>query len=373
MKNFKLTTVPGALATVAVLTLVACSTADVETTDADSTPASSSAPAPGGLVPGGTLGTPIAGVAWDEDIPVPSCDLSDKNVVYVSVLRENPVLRIMAQGAIDGFKAIGFADQQWLAPQGFDEPATVALADQAITQGIDGMVVFPTSEAFYPMIKRAQDAGIPVIGTHSPVEEGDAPGILHVIAPDPQAFGATAAEAVAAELQANGITEGSVAMTQTALILNENQATEAFRNKLNELMPALNVLDPVAVGGDTAGAIAAETAIVQGNPDLVAAFGTYGNAPITWANTKADTGKDDLVVVGMDYAEDNLKNVQDGKIFGVVAQPLYQEHYEAAVLLGTVLCGEADGLPYRYSPPAPVVTKDGLQPYFEMIESVNIN
>lgn len=373
MQHLKLIGVPAALAV--AMSLAACSTTATDTTSSPATSGASGtvSAAPGGLVPGGTLGTPIPGVAWDEGIPVPSCDLSGKKVVYVSVLRENPVLRIMAQGAMDGFKALGFGDSQWLAPQGFDEPATVALADQAITQGIDGIVVFATSEAFYPMIARAEAAGIPVIETHSPLEEGDAPGVLHVVAPDPRAYGATAAEAIAAELKAKGVTEGSVALTQTALILNENQATEAFKAKMNELMPALNVLDPVAVGGDTAGVIAAETAIVQGNPDLVAAFGTYGNAPITWANTKADTGKNDLVVVGMDYAADNLKNVQDGKIFGIVAQPLYQEHYEGAVLLGNVLCGEADGLPFRYSPPAPVVTKDGLEPYFNMIGSVNIS
>jgi len=62
------------------------------------------------------------------------CSVSDKKMVYLSVLRENPVLRIMAQGAIDGAKEAGFGETEWLAPQGFDEAATTELGNQAIAQ-----------------------------------------------------------------------------------------------------------------------------------------------------------------------------------------------------------------------------------------------
>lgn len=334
-------------------------------------PSPSEGSSPSASVTARTLGEPVPGIAWDEDIPLPSCDLSGKKMVYISVLRENPVLQIMAQGAIDGAKAVGFGDAQWLAPIGFDEPATAALGDQAVAQGADGIVVFATSDAFYPMIKRAADAGIPVVETHSPIDEGNAPGVLSVVAPDPLAYGANAAESIAGELQKQGTTTGSVAVTQTALILNENQAAEGFTKKMNELLPSIKVLEPVAVGGDFNGAIAKETAIVQGNPDIVAAFGTYGNSPVTYAQTQADSGKQ-FVVIGMDYAKANLDNVRDGKVFGIAAQPLYQEHFEGSVLLGDYICGQSDVLDYRYSPPAPIVTKDGLQPYYDLLNKVNI-
>ncbi|MGN9847036.1 sugar ABC transporter substrate-binding protein [Nonomuraea sp. H19] len=334
----------------------------------DSGPVSSAAPTVTGAQK--PLGNPVAGIGWDSDMPTPSCDLSEKKVVYISVLRENPVLRIMAQGAVDGFDAFRMQGQ-WLAPQGFDEPGAVQLGDQAIAQGVDGIVVFATSDAFYPMIKRAKAAGIPVVQTHSPIEEGRAPGVLNVVAPDPAAYGAAAAQSIATALKAKGVTSGSVAVTQTALILNENQAAEAFTARMKELAPALKVLKPVAVGGDQEKAIAAETGIVQGNPDLVAAFGTYGNAPVTWATTQKDTGKK-LSVIGMDYAKANLDNVKNGQILGVAAQPLYQEHYEGAVLLGNRLCGQTQGMKYRYSPPAPIITKDGLDPYYNLLGAVKI-
>jgi ribose transport system substrate-binding protein len=318
-----------------------------------------------------TLGEPVPGVAWDKDIPMPTCDLSAKKMAYVVVLRSNPVIQIMAQGAVDGAKAVGFGDAQWLAPEGFDEPAAVAMVDQAISQGIDGFVMFATSDAYFPVIKRAADKGIPVVQTHSPFAQGQAPGMLSVVAPDPAAFGATSAEAIAAELQRKGITSGSVAITQTALQLNENQGAAGFSKRLHELMPGLTILDPVAVGGDFNGEIAKETAIVQAHPDIVAAYGLYGNSPITYAQTMADTGKQ-FVVIGMDYAKANLDNVRDGKVYGIVAQPLYQEHYEASVILGDYICGQKDQLKYLYSAPAPVVLKDGLQPYYDMLGKVNI-
>jgi len=291
-------------------------------------------------------------------------------MVYISVLRDNPVLRIMAQGAIDGAKAIGFGDAKWLAPSGFDEPATAALGDQAIAQGIDGIVVFATSAAFYPMIKRAADAGIPVVQGHSPIDQGQAPGVLSVVATDPGVYGAASADAIAGELGKLGKTTGSIAVTEDALIPNENQAAAAFKSKMNQLMPNIKVLNPVAVGDDSVKVIAAETAIVQAHPDIVGVFATYGNAPVTWAQTQSDAGKK-LIVIGMDYAKANLDNVKSGQIYGIVAQPLYQEHYEAAVLLGDYLCKQ-QGLQYRYSPPAPIVTSDALNPYYTLLSAVNI-
>jgi ribose transport system substrate-binding protein len=302
----------------------------------------------------------------DDSASTGECSMADKRMVYVSVLRENPVLQIMAQGAIDGAEDAGFGESEWLAPQGFDEAATVQLANQAIAQGIDGMVVFATSPAFYPMIAKAQAAGIPVIQTHSQIPEGDAPGVVANVYPDPVKMGEAAAEAIGNEVGG----EGAVAVTQTAFIPNENAIVAAFNAKIEADFPNMRLIPPAEVGGDQAKAIAAESAIIQANPDVVAAFGTYGNAPVTWATTQQETGRD-LTVIGMDYAQANLDNVRDGKVFGVVAQPLYEEHFEGAQLLKQVLCGE--DVTYDNPLDAPIVTLDNVDEYYTLLKKVNIN
>jgi len=294
--------------------------------------------------------------------------VGDKNMVYVSVLRENPVLQVMAQGAIDGANAAGFGSASWVAAQGFDEPGSANLGVQAIAEGVDGIVVFATSPAFYPMIARAEAAGIPVIQTHSQIVEGDAPGVVANFYPDPTAYGEAAARAMGDELESRGV-NGSIAITQSALIPNENAAAEAFRATIAAEFPALSTLEPQAVGGDPTGSIAQQTALTQANPDLVGAFDTSGNGPLTWSTTQRDTGKE-LVIISMDYTKANLDLVDSGEVFAIVAQPLYEEHYLGSMALAEALCG--DELKYDNALAAPIATADGLQTYYDLLGKVNI-
>ncbi|MEU7838851.1 MULTISPECIES: substrate-binding domain-containing protein [unclassified Nonomuraea] len=298
-----------------------------------------------------------------------SCSMRGKKMIFVSVLRENPVLQIMAQGAIDGAKKAGFASEQWVASQGFDEPGTVTLATQSMAQGVDGIVVLASSPTFYPMIARAKAMGIPVIQTHSPIAKGEAPGLLGQFYPDPTSYGKAAAEAIGARLKKAGKT-GSIAIMQTSFIPNENAAAKAFTETMKAEYPQQHVLAPVAEGGDSSKAIATETSLVQAHQDLVAAFDTSGNGPVNWATTQKDTGRQ-LVVISMDYAKANLELVKSGSIFGIVAQPLYQEHYLAAFALAKAICRD----PIAYDNPlsAPIVEQTRLAPYYELLSKVNIH
>jgi len=325
-----------------------------------------------GCAPAGDVGsTPTVPDVDSLGLPTTStasCDVGDKSMVYVSVLRENPVLQAMAQGAIDGANAAGFGSAEWVAAQGFDEPGSANLGNQAIAEGVDGIVVFATSPAFYPMIAKAAEAGIPVIQAHSQIPEGDAEGVLANFYPDPVAYGEAAARALGDKLAEDGVV-GSIAITQSALIPNENAASTAFANVIETEYPDLTTLEPQAVGGDPTKAIAQQTSIAQANSDLVGAFDTSGNGPLTWSTTQRDTGTA-IVIISMDYTKANLDLVADGEVYAIVAQPLYEEHYLSSMALAEALCGD----PLEYDNPleAPIVRADGLQQYYDLLAKVNI-
>ena len=103
------------------------------------------------------------------------------------------------------------------------------------------------------------------------------------------------------------------------------------------------------------------------NPDITAAFGTTGNSIQTWVGAAETAGRQDLVIVGMDYIRQNLDLVRDGKAYGIVAQPLYEESAAVAELLGKLAKGEA--IEYRNVVPAPVITAADLDPYYAMLDS----
>ena len=106
-------------------------------------------------------------------------------------------------------------------------------------------------------------------------------------------------------------------------------------------------------------ATAVNLSIIQSNPDLIGAFGTTGNSPITWADAATKAGKADgeLVLVGMDATQHNPDYLEVGKLTAIVAQSLYDEAYKAMEYLDTISRG---GTVSAWTDlVAPVVTKDG--------------
>ena len=55
----------------------------------------------------------------------------------------------------------------------------------------------------------------------------------------------------------------------------------------------------------------------------------------------------------MDYTRPNLDLVKEGKVYGLVAQPLYEEFYRRAELLVKAIDGET--IEYRNLLPAPII------------------
>ena len=74
------------------------------------------------------------------------------------------------------------------------------------------------------------------------------------------------------------------------------------------------------------------------------------------------------MAIGMDYTEQNIDLVKQGKIFGIVAQPLYEEAGRSVEILDKLLRGE--DVDYFVPLEAPVVTKDGIAKYEAIMNEV---
>ena len=65
----------------------------------------------------------------------------------------------------------------------------------------------------------------------------------------------------------------------------------------------------------------------------------------------------------------NLDAVNEGKIYGLAAQPGYEEHEMAVDMATTLLCGGT--VKYANELPAPIVFKDGLAPYYTIVDRID--
>ncbi len=244
--------------------------------------------------------------------------------------------------------------------------ALIAIAEQTVDrEDIKGMAVWCCGlPQLKPAVEKAQAKGIPVVMLHGPVPRGEFPDNMVVIAADTTKYPIPVARTMCEALQGQ---TGTVAITQNNFNPTEDAVAKAFTEGMQKYCPQLKVLAPQLEGPEPTQAIAAAVAIMQANPDIIAALSTTGGGPTTWAGAQKETGKS-ILAVGMDYTRVNLDLVKSGQIFGIVAQPLFTECKEAAIVLYRLANGETDKVPYWTELEAPLVTINDLEPYYEILD-----
>ncbi len=278
-------------------------------------------------------------------------------IALIQFLKGHPVHRLMQLGFQEGCEAAG-AQCDMLLTDSTNPVDMVPLAEQALAQGYDGVVLYAVDASFFPVIQQFRDAGIPVVTPHFTSFDQEESGLTAVVGADVVAYAQAAAEAMGERL--GGV--GTVAVTVGSFNQTENLVAETFTATLNEQYPDITVLEPQEEGFDQAQAIAKAVAILQGNPEVTGAFSTTGNGPTTWARAAEEADRDGISIISMDYTRPNLDLVRDGKVYALVGQPLYEEFYNSVELLVSAING--DEVEYLNLLPAPIITAADLDAYY---------
>ena len=171
------------------------------------------------------------------------------------------------------------------------------------------------SKAFEPLLQKAQEAGIPVIGFDSGVDS-DIP--LSTAATDN-----IAAAALAADMMAELIGgEGEVA------VISHDQTSrtgidrvDGFVNRIAEKYPNITVVDVQYGGGDHLKSTDLAKAIIQAHPDIKGFFGANEGSIIGVLNAVAELGQEgELVVIGYDSGKQQMDAIRAGTETGAITQ-----------------------------------------------------
>lgn len=289
----------------------------------------------------------------------------DIHLLWVQAMKDHPVHRLMQAGFLDKCKELGYICEVVGDPSAtnWDIPATIPLAEAALARTkYDAIGVYGPDPAVYSYITKLAKEGFPVVTWHVLPPEGTVEGLKAATGEDIVNAGTNAAIAIGDKLGG----KGTVAVTQGASNDTENVMSDAFRKTIAEKYPDIKVLDTQMEGFEPSAAEAKAVAILQGNPDVNAAFGTTGNSIQTWSGAARKAGRE-IVIIGMDYIRQNLDLVKSGAAYGIVAQPLYEESAKVAELLGDLAQGKE--VTYLNPLPAGVITAADLDPYYKMLES----
>ncbi|MBO5784170.1 MAG: substrate-binding domain-containing protein [Clostridia bacterium] len=246
-------------------------------------------------------------------------------------------------------------------------------------EGAQGMLIWTSDDTFYQFMRdMKKEHGTEFVIPHFSHEYVDTKDFIAAnLHYDDRKMGEMAADMLVEALHAKGITSGSIGNTQAGASVTTNAASDAFRHRLKEIAPQFRVTDVVFEGVELSAAATKIVGLIKANPDIVGAFGTTGGSATAWTKAMEDTGRTDLVVIGVDFTAGSLDVLENGPISGLMCTPLYDEGYDSVGILHDVIHGKSyNQTKEDWSIVYDVVglTKDSdLTPYRDLIRNITEN
>ena len=228
----------------------------------------------------------------------------------------DPFWSVVKNGVEEAGKDTG-VKVEYRAPETFDMVAMSQLIDAAVNQEPAGLIVsIPDADALGPSIKRAVEAGIPVISINSGSGVSKGLGALLHVGQDEFDAGKAAGEKLAGMGGKNAICVNQE-VGNVALDLRCKGFAEGFGGKVT-VLPTSN--DPTEIQSKVSAAIASDESV-----DTVMALGASTAGEPSAAAAKASGRK--VNVASFDLSASFLKSIVDGDAAFAIDQQQYLQGY----------------------------------------------
>ncbi|MHA7773545.1 substrate-binding domain-containing protein [Roseibium sp. M-1] len=204
----------------------------------------------------------------------------------------------------------------------FEGPDNETMVDRQIDMLAAALAKNPTaigfaaldSQAAIPLLKQAQEKGIPVIAFDSGVDS-DIP--VTTASTDNVAAAALAADKMA-ELIGGAGKVAIVAHDQTSRTGIDR--VDGFANQIKDKYPDIEVVTVQYGGGDHLKSTELTKAILTANPDLKGVFGANEGSALGVVNGVTEMGKSDIVIIGYDSGKAQKDAILSGVMAGAITQ-----------------------------------------------------
>ncbi|WP_350335985.1 ABC transporter substrate-binding protein [Coralliovum pocilloporae] len=190
------------------------------------------------------------------------------------------------------------------------------------------------SQAAIPLLRQANEAGIPVIAFDSGVDS-DIP--LSTATTDNSAAAGLAADKMAEMIGGKGKV-AVVAHDQTSRTGIDRR--DGFVNRIAEKYPDIEVVTVQYGQGDHLKSTEVTKAILTANPDLKGIFGTNEGSAIGVVNGVSELGTKGLVIIGYDSGKAQKDAIRSGLMSGAITQNPVGIGYETVKAAVAAIKGE---------------------------------
>ena len=241
----------------------------------------------------------------------------------------------------EGAKAVAEANGYELLiqspPSEDDFASAVSIMEDMITQGVDGIMLCTNSqESLAPAIKKANDAGIPVVMFNTTTEFDPTYGvdIYAYCGYDQYAGCGMIADWLNEYVKGE---EAEVCIVEGLPSYYTVERAGGFKDRIEESYPNLKVVISEAGDWETEKAMDATMDMVQAHPSIKVVFTCSDPmAQGAWAACE-QLNRKDLIVTGVDGNPDVLTSIRDGKITATLnANPINMGANAANALLDAI-------------------------------------
>jgi sugar transport system substrate-binding protein len=188
--------------------------------------------------------------------------------------------------------------------------------DSLVSAGVKAIITSPVSaDGSYRAIRRAHDAGIPVICYNTCLNDADQKEFISAYAVgDPFEFGNKLGMAAAEYFIAQGVTEPKIAVLNCEFVEVCVTRREGFEAALKEKVPGYQIVANQE-GAILDNAVSVASTILTANPELDAFFGEAGGATLGAARAVRAQGRTGKVVVfGGDMTTEIAQELVQGDV-----------------------------------------------------------
>ena len=172
------------------------------------------------------------------------------------------------------------------------------------------------SKAAIPLLQKAHDKGIPIVGFDSGVDS-DIP--LTTAATDNIAAAASAADHMAQLIGSGGGEVALICHDQTSRTGIDR--TKGFTDQINNKYPQLKLIDTEFGGGDPLKSTDIAKAVMTAHPNLKGYFGCNEGSMKGVMNAAKELGKEGkIVMIGYDAGQQLLDEIRSGVVAGAITQ-----------------------------------------------------